>query len=104
MINSSISDSINQRVFVDRRTLKDRRATHSRRKQIAIEKQKETVEKSNISTFIHVTGALLMILVGVMMCIFTGLFNPYDPTVEQTGLSAGISLWYSALFRHALYL
>ena len=100
MIDASVSGPMKQRALLDRRRLKDRRTNHDRRKHVAIEVLEETDETIKISTIIHLAGALLMVLIGVKLCIFTGLLNPINPTVEKIGLTGSITLLYIGLFRH----
>ena len=102
MMDSAVSGSMSQRASVNRRSVKDRRTDHDRRRQVATDILEETADKTNISTVIHVAGSLAMILIGVKLCIFTGLLNPGDPSVEQVGLTGAISTFYIGLFRHGL--
>ena len=103
MIDSAVSVPMIQRASVNRRTLKDRRPNHDRRRQVGIAVLEESADKTNISAIIQIAVSLIMILIAVKICIFTGLLNPLDPTVEQVGITGAISTLYIGLFRHGLF-
>ena len=93
---STMSDSVQISASKDRRILKDRR------RQVAREILKETSDATNVRTAIYFAVSLIMILIGIKVCILTGLINPFDPTVEQIGITGSISLLYVGLFKHGL--
>ena len=87
----------NDATFDERRKMHDRRSIKTREQ---VEQRSEPMEHGLLFNFI---STLLVACIGLIAFKALGLYDAMDSTLGQVALGGGISWYFVACFRHALY-